>query len=244
MDNGTIYMIKNDINNKVYIGQTTKSLYNRKRDHLSRLRNGKHFNSHLQNSFNKYKESSFCFSVLHKCNISDLDKFEILYINLYNSLKESIGYNKDSGGTKNKIISESTRIKLSVAGKGRKKTEVHSLKISKSLKNRYECGIEHHRNGTSHTESTKKKMSIKSIGIPKSESHKKSLRKPKSEQWKRKMFLLKTSTGEKGICFDKNRSKYMAIIFFNNKNKYIGRYNSIDEAKNAYDNFKIKNNII
>ena len=77
-----IYKITNIINNKIYIGSACN--YNaRKASHLFELRNNKHGNNRLQNSFNKYGEDSFKFELLEKCNKNDLIKIEQYYINLF-----------------------------------------------------------------------------------------------------------------------------------------------------------------
>jgi hypothetical protein len=39
-----------------------------------------------------------------------------------------------------------------------------------------------------------------------------------------------------GVCFDKSRNKYMAQITINNKHKNLGRYNTPEEASQAYQN--------
>ena len=62
-----IYMIRNRINNKVYIGQSI-DLVRREGDHFSDLRRGIHTNTHLQSSFNKYGEVNFEFIVLEYCD--------------------------------------------------------------------------------------------------------------------------------------------------------------------------------
>ena len=59
-----VYVIENLMNNKVYIGSTTMRVLKRIEHHVSMLRAGKHKNSHLQNAFNKYGETSFCVSII------------------------------------------------------------------------------------------------------------------------------------------------------------------------------------
>jgi AP2 domain len=41
--------------------------------------------------------------------------------------------------------------------------------------------------------------------------------------------------GVKGVSYDKGRNKYVAQITYKKKNYYIGRYDTIEEAKIAYD---------
>lgn len=59
-----IYMIKNTINEKIYIGMTRSSFTQRLKEHNNLLKTNKHHNIHLQNSFNKYSVNSFEFIVL------------------------------------------------------------------------------------------------------------------------------------------------------------------------------------
>lgn len=69
-----IYCIKNDINNKVYVGKA-KKLENRWEQHKNKLLDNKHDNIYLQEDFNKYGIESFTFSVLEYVpEQSNLDK--------------------------------------------------------------------------------------------------------------------------------------------------------------------------
>ena len=90
-----IYMIKNNINNKVYIGQSS-DIKKRWKKHIEDLNNKNHHNYHLQSAWDKYGSSNFEFIILEICDKSELDKKEEFYIEKYNSLKN--GYNLDSGG--------------------------------------------------------------------------------------------------------------------------------------------------
>lgn len=59
-----IYIIKNNISNKVYVGQTRKLFIHRWLGHQYALSKTKRSNVHLQNSFNKYGKDAFEFDVL------------------------------------------------------------------------------------------------------------------------------------------------------------------------------------
>jgi hypothetical protein len=74
-----IYKILNSVNNKSYIGSTSvgKSRWN---SHLYNLRNNKHPNIHLQNSWNKYGETAFTFIVLESFDFSKLSNEEVVNI--------------------------------------------------------------------------------------------------------------------------------------------------------------------
>ena len=60
-----IYKIINVINNKFYVGSAV-DLKRRKTRHFSELRNNRHSNGKLQNSWNKYGESAFVFVVVEE----------------------------------------------------------------------------------------------------------------------------------------------------------------------------------
>lgn len=93
-----IYMIENQVNGKIYIGQTS-DLERRKKEHLSKLKNKTHYNLHLQSSFNKYGEDNFVFKVIKK-NIPYymMDSLEKRYIDIFQSNDNRYGYNLTSGG--------------------------------------------------------------------------------------------------------------------------------------------------
>lgn len=66
-----IYEILNTVNGKRYVGQTS-NLSKRWGEHRSALKRGRHENSRLQRSWDKYGENAFEFVVLIYCSIEDL----------------------------------------------------------------------------------------------------------------------------------------------------------------------------
>ncbi len=92
-----IYCIENIINHKKYIGQA-HNIYDRWRKHKNALNSNHHENSHLQNSWNKYGKENFAFYIVEECEEDKLDEKEIYYIEYYNTLNRSYGYNKKTGG--------------------------------------------------------------------------------------------------------------------------------------------------
>jgi group I intron endonuclease len=132
-----IYKITNIDNNKVYIGQSKNVIGRLLRHKLSLIRN-KHFNKHLQSSWNDYGESKFTFTIIEQCNINDLDKREIYWINYYNFYNGNYGYNKTLGG-KGPIgckRSHQTKLKISKVSKGRvspNKGKKYSVEFRKKL---------------------------------------------------------------------------------------------------------------
>ena len=108
-----IYMIRNNGNNKVYIGQSI-DVDRRRYEHFSKLKRGNHYNSYLQNAYNKDPES-LTFSVLLECDIDDLNKHEAEMIAYYNATDRKYGYNLDIRATGPGRVSDETRKRQSLA---------------------------------------------------------------------------------------------------------------------------------
>ncbi len=90
-----IYLIKNTLNNKVYVGRSVQ-IELRTKQHISLLVQNQHANKHLQNSWNKYGEEAFTFEILDTdiSEDSELSQLEQLYIDQYQSNNPERGYNK------------------------------------------------------------------------------------------------------------------------------------------------------
>src|SRR5690606_4713108 len=73
---GGVYQIRNLINGKIYIG-SAKCVQVRASQHLSKLKQGKHANKHLQNAFNKHGEDAFLFEVLEVVEGDKGERFRI-----------------------------------------------------------------------------------------------------------------------------------------------------------------------
>jgi len=135
MESG-IYIIKNIIDNRVYIGSAI-NIFMRKATHLYNLRHNKHQNQHLQNFYNKYGEKSLFFEILEKCEKPFLIEREQFYINYY-PFKFNICLK--AGNTLGRIMSEETKNKIRIANTGSK-----GIKFSEEtkLKMRKPKSIEH-----------------------------------------------------------------------------------------------------
>lgn len=128
-----IYKITNIINNKSYIGSAL-SIKSRFTTHLYQLKRKLHFNSHLQNAWNKYGEINFTFETIEMCNKSELKIREEYFISLYKSNNRVFGYNKRLDCTTNLGLKASieTREKLRLSHLGHKRSKITQEKISKS----------------------------------------------------------------------------------------------------------------
>lgn len=126
-----IYIVTNDINNKVYIGQTTKTLENRIAQHRNAFVSQP--NTHLYIAMHKYGWDKFHFRVIDSSAKSkaELDELEKYYIALYDSVHN--GYNMTEGGESNPMDCEVSRNKHDSIMRS---TEVRA-KISESMKASY-----------------------------------------------------------------------------------------------------------
>jgi plasmid maintenance system antidote protein VapI len=97
-----VYKISNIFNEKVYIGQTIKSLSHRKSGH-KKMSYSKNLNPNSIHYFmNDVGFENFIFETLKVCDTkNELDHFEKYYIDFYRSDNSQFGYNFTSGGTGN-----------------------------------------------------------------------------------------------------------------------------------------------
>lgn len=104
MYEGYIYKIYNDINGKVYIGQTIQTVKERFLDHLSCAKNKK-YDTYIYRAMRKYGLENFNIIELLKIQNESIDQLHIelnevekLYIKMYQSVDSEYGYNTDDGG--------------------------------------------------------------------------------------------------------------------------------------------------
>lgn len=93
---GRIYIIRNTVNTKVYVGQTTVSIKLRFQNHLSAARNGKDYI--IGKAIRKYGEDKFYIELLEECSEEELNEKEIYWISYFNSANSRFGYNMSIGG--------------------------------------------------------------------------------------------------------------------------------------------------
>lgn len=102
---GIIYKITNKINNKIYIGKTSRDLNTRWKEHLREAKNIN--NIKLYNAIRKYGEENFiCEIVEDNIPSNILNNKESYYITLYNS--KNNGYNETNGGDGGRTFSKLT----------------------------------------------------------------------------------------------------------------------------------------
>ena len=90
-----IYCIKNDVNNKLYIGKTIYTIEQRFKQHIRDAHNHK-CNSKLHRAILKYGEEHFYPILIEECLDEEAYEKEKYYIQFYNSVEN--GYNITYGG--------------------------------------------------------------------------------------------------------------------------------------------------
>lgn len=146
MTSSGIYIIRNLISDKVYIGSTV-NIKRRREVHYAELRGGYHPNLHLQNSWNKHGEGAFEFKTLIHCRsdreillhyeqrVMDIYLARLGKKKLYNiTLKAGscLGIRhtpeacaKQSAAQKGRKLSPEARAKISASHKGKRHSPKH-----------------------------------------------------------------------------------------------------------------------
>jgi len=202
-----IYKATNKLNNKIYIGQTIKTLTERKKSHQASAKHNSKY--HFHNAIRKYGFENFNWEILKKgiTNKKQLDKLEIKYIKDYNSIK--IGYNISTGGGGGDTLTNHPNKKeifekISKSQKGREMSEttkknwykkmyidnpdrfkgknnpMYGKKLSEKRKkeiSEQQKGRISPMKGKKHSEKTKRKISLASKGRKKTDKFKKMMSK-------------------------------------------------------------------
>lgn len=231
---GFIYIIKNKINNKIYIGQTVRNINKRIYEYKAAFKYDKFNNNYLGNAFKKYGWNNFEFSIIDTAqNIEELNRKEIEYIQQYKSNHKEFGYNIELGG-KNAIPDTKTLERMSHSHIGVKQT---SNWINKRI-------------ALAGTEEAKK------YGKRKTEEEKRYLSKSSPKYWQgkkrseeTKLKISKTKI-EKGFSDKQKEILCKKIYKFNTITKIITEFDSTVQASN-FENVNqstisrwCKNNII
>jgi group I intron endonuclease len=192
---GYIYMLKNKVNGKIYIGQTTRPI---------RKRLGEHETGESRKCRAIYNAIQYHGWVnfekdWYECPDEDLNFDEELLVREMETLAPK-GYNLREGGGNRGKLSDETKQKISESHLGKTLSDEHKQKLSESQRgdknhNFGKTGENSHMFGKIHSEGTKRKIGDAQLGIPKSEEHKQNMRKPKSEEHKQN--LTESHRGEK-----------------------------------------------
>ena len=150
---GWIYLIKNKVNGKCYVGQTIqKNVKNRWKAHRHST------DTILYNAFEKHGITNFEFSVISELPNDQLDEREITEIQERNTISPN-GYNLEAGGNANKNVHIESRSKMREAKLGEKNFNFGKPRTEET---KTRIGLAH--TGLTHTEETKALISSKKKG--------------------------------------------------------------------------------
>lgn len=93
---GRIYLIYNDVNNKVYVGQTIQTLTKRFNGHCCYSKSDRSENMYIKRAIHKYGKDKFHIKLLEEVPIEHLNEREEYWIAYYDSY--NLGYNLTKGG--------------------------------------------------------------------------------------------------------------------------------------------------
>jgi group I intron endonuclease len=185
-----IYKITHKQSGKCYVGQTTRSIKRRLKEHKNSS-----YCARLYHAIKKYGIDAFSIDIVAEYdNLEDLNNAEEYYINYYNSLSPN-GYNLLTGG-KNKKHSEESKQKMSAALKGKSKPWLKG-------KGPFE--------GKRHSEESKKKMSLGQKGntahLGKSHSTETKIRISLAKKGKHSSIKTEFKKGKENPMFGKHHTE-------------------------------------
>ena len=225
-----IYMYVNKINNKKYIGQTTRCIYDRHRQHMTDCynENKKCYNHPFYRAVRKYTIENFEIIIL-KQNLTNqclLNLFECYYIKKYNTMiNGGYGYNVSDGGSNGNNFA------------GKTKEEMSEIKKRMSDNNWLKNGSKeiHPMYGKHHSEGTKEKISKKHKGKQLTNEHKKktsntlnSRTEQEKREWKNKIKSTWQLKSENEINEIKKR---MSMINSGENNYWFGKHHTEETKK-------------
>lgn len=100
---GKIYLISNDVNNKLYVGQTLQTLNKRFNGHCCYSKSDRSSNMYIKRAIHKYGRDKFHIKLIEECSINLLNEREKYWINYYDSY--NTGYNLTLGGQSSNYFS-------------------------------------------------------------------------------------------------------------------------------------------
>lgn len=148
-----VYLVRNIVNGKVYVGYTAKTSLERWKDHVWSKNKPDHFHF----AINKHGSNSFAVELLQKLDTRSAAKeAEQSYIQQYNSYNPTYGYNSTLGGEGGEIPTEETRQKIGLASSLR----THSEETKKKMRDSH-SGEKNHFFGKKHSDETIAAIKIK-----------------------------------------------------------------------------------
>lgn len=163
-----IYKIENPVG-KIYIGQSVdiETRWDRYTKYPEEVKS----QVKIYNSIKKYGIENHIFSVIVECDTENLNILERKYQERYNSIEKGLNCKYTTTEDKTGHLSEETKMRISLANKGREFTDEWKTKISQSLKGRkidpeVEARRLESRKGYKHSEETLQKIKLSNKSKP------------------------------------------------------------------------------
>lgn len=137
---GYIYKIINNLNQKIYIGKTSKTIEDRFKGHIRKAK--QYTNRYLYDAMNHYGYENFSVEEVEECDNAMLDDRERFWIQYYKSNQSEFGYNMTEGGDGGDTLTnnpnkEAIIQKIAQANTGQKRTPEQKAKMSLAQKGVY-----------------------------------------------------------------------------------------------------------
>jgi len=176
-----IYRIKNLETGAMYIGQTSQFFGKRWGEHRRDLRAGRHYNAHIQRSYDKHGPDAFeyrALEVIPRGDMSDkefndyLNEREIILIDEHDAFSNGYNQTDGGGGLLGLETSEATRAKISAAKKGKKigpmseatKAKIRAGNKGKTLSTEHRAKLSKAGKGRKASAETRAKLSAAHMG--------------------------------------------------------------------------------
>lgn len=130
-----VYMLVNDVDGKVYVGKTSKTLDKRWDVHVQHSRSVNRHKQYITRAISKHGPDAFSRRVLETCGSNeDACESERRWIDATRARDPRVGYNLTSGGegTPGRVVSDATRMKLRarrVSDETRQKMSAAALEV-------------------------------------------------------------------------------------------------------------------
>jgi group I intron endonuclease len=156
-----IYMIRNKVNGRVYIGSSSK-IENRIYLHKWELNRNDHHSPLLQRAWNKYGESAFEFSTVLIASVENLVMYEQLIIDFYDASNPKTGFNICKIAGRPPVVEYTQEMRKAISERAKGKSlyknnpERYALLLERA---KARSGVNHHTYGKPMSDETKRKIS-------------------------------------------------------------------------------------
>lgn len=198
---GVIYLIRNKINGKVYIGQTTVSVAERWSSHCKT----DSYCLLLRKAIKKHGRENFDVSAIDSANSkSELDAKEVFYINQHDSTNRDKGYNLREGGSFGKH-SEESRKRMSIS-------------VRKAYENpEFKEKLIAYRTGKKRTPEYCKRASQRMLGTTVTTEAKEKISKSVAAHWQSDEYRNLVAKGQREA---RSKAEYIEMVSANTKSQW------------------------